>query len=206
MPPRAYVVPREQRRGVSGIVTDVANTPEDLDTKSRRDDEATKRRSGRKNPGRRRRRHGKAVFVSSPRSRSLPRFVPLRSLQLTRSRSFTRSFSVALARSLVRSFARLLARSLIRLTRSRQGDPVSVFPTRPPHVAARRRKRRARHLRVVGGPRRSSSCPSSLSSLSSSSSTSCSSSVAVCLSCSASVDRDSSHLPTITRICREDEI
>ena len=139
-------------------------------------------------------------------ARSLDSSLFVHSNSLVLVRSLALSPLRSLARSFVRSFARSLARSLIRLTRSRQGDPVSVFPTRPPHVAARRRKRRARHLRVVGGPRRSSSCPSSLPSLSSSSSTSCSSSVAVCLSCSASVDRDSSHLPTITRICREDKI
>lgn len=81
--------------------------------------------------------------------------------------SLVRSFALSPLRSLARSFARSLARSLTHfsLTRSRQGDPVSVFPTRPPQVAARRRKRRARHLRVVGGPRRSSSCPSSLPSV-----------------------------------------
>lgn len=121
------------------------------------------------------------------RSRDTESRLCLRLIALAR--SLARSRSVPL-RSLALSSSHSLARSLTRsLTRSRwQGDPVSVFSTRPPHVAARRRKRRARHLRDVGGPRRSSSCPSSLPSLSSSPSCSC-------FSRSAPVYRGSSHFP-----------
>lgn len=116
------------------------------------------------------------------RSRSLSPSVPLRSLArilvrsltFSLSRSHVHTYAHTLACSLAYSLAHSLAHSLTRSSRrGRQRDPVSVFPTWSPHVAARRRERRARHLRVVGGPRRSSSCTSPLPSLSSVSSSSC---------------------------------
>jgi len=114
LPPRAYVVPREQRRGVSGIVTDVASTPEDLDAKSRRDDEVTKRRSGRKNPGR--------EDGDGTEKPSLSRLLALaRSLD---SSLFVHSNSLVLVRSLALSPLRSLARSFVRSLARSFGLPV----------------------------------------------------------------------------------